>query len=480
MPKKQVRQGSIPPSLPPERAIELLRKQLERLEESATWRHDDPRVSALESTIEDILDRAFGKPNEKTEKFHVDGLGFSFGSMTDSEYQKNYLDGGRNRKALMEAFIEQLETRVAVEPAAVPEHGRRDQNETGRKVFIGHGGSHIWRELKDFLVDRLDLSWDEFNRASVAGFPTTDRLEQMLGQAGFAFLVLTGEDEHADGTVHARENAVHEVGLFQGRLGFKRAIILLEEGCAEFSNIRGLTQIRFPKGNVSAKFEEIRRVLEREGLIQSNQNNATSPKKTSSPGYAVTQGSSIPLDITKQNLSSMHTAFDLMSTRLKQFAENHAAVWVEPVVPIAEYKEFYVKQPDGENTVLARSNGATVEIPTTRIQEILPATSSTKPLMIVNGRVQWLTREERWRFFPQKPESPNAELGIFRNSNPLDPHAKDVVNALQARGLQCAWTNEPDLARCQADGWEIVYDDDGRYFRSKDRPYEQILITRHS
>ena len=27
---------------------------------------------------------------------------------------------------------------------------------------------------------------------------------------------MTAEDEHADGTKHARENVIHEVGLFQG------------------------------------------------------------------------------------------------------------------------------------------------------------------------------------------------------------------------------------------------------------------------
>ncbi len=44
-------------------------------------------------------------------------------------------------------------------------------------------------------------------------------------------------------------------GCFQGKLGFTRAIILLEEGCEEFSNVEGLGQIRFPKGNIKATFE---------------------------------------------------------------------------------------------------------------------------------------------------------------------------------------------------------------------------------
>ena len=90
----------------------------------------------------------------------------------------------------------------------------------------------------------------------------------MLDGATIAFLVMTAEDAQADGKVRARENVVHEVGLFQGRLGFKRDIILLEDGCEEFSNIHGLGQILFPKENIGAKFEEVRAVLEREGLLK--------------------------------------------------------------------------------------------------------------------------------------------------------------------------------------------------------------------
>lgn len=46
-----------------------------------------------------------------------------------------------------------------------------------------------------------------------------------------------------------------------------KAIVLLEEGCEEFSNIEGVGQIRYPKGNVNAAFDEIRQVLRREGVL---------------------------------------------------------------------------------------------------------------------------------------------------------------------------------------------------------------------
>ena len=137
----------------------------------------------------------------------------------------------------------------------------------GTTVCIGHGRSPLWRELKDFLVERLHIKVDEFNSIPTAGIATTERLSGMLDAAAFAFLIMTAEDEQADGKFHARLNVVHETGLFQGRLGFKKAIILLEDGCEEFSNVHGLGQIRFPKGNISAQFEEIRRVLERERVI---------------------------------------------------------------------------------------------------------------------------------------------------------------------------------------------------------------------
>ncbi|MFP1983691.1 TIR domain-containing protein [Lonsdalea quercina] len=137
----------------------------------------------------------------------------------------------------------------------------------GTNIFIGHGRSHLWRELKDFVKDKLRLPYDEFNRVPVAGTTNIARLAQMLDQSCFAFLIMTAEDELNDGSMQARMNVIHEVGLFQGRLGFERAIVLLEEGCQEFTNINGLGQIRFPKGNISAIFEQVREVLEREEII---------------------------------------------------------------------------------------------------------------------------------------------------------------------------------------------------------------------
>jgi predicted nucleotide-binding protein len=112
-----------------------------------------------------------------------------------------------------------------------------------------------------------DLGVIEFNSSSPAGISTTDHLQGMLDQADFAFLILTAEDEQATGEFNPRMNVVHEAGLFQGKLGFRKAILFLEEGCREFSNVRGLTHIPFARGKIEAQFHEATRVLKREKLI---------------------------------------------------------------------------------------------------------------------------------------------------------------------------------------------------------------------
>ena len=146
--------------------------------------------------------------------------------------------------------------------------GPKPSGKQGTKIFFGHGGSSAWRELKDYVLELGLREWEEFNKEPGAGRTTLDRLKEMLNSTAFAFIVMTAEDEQADGEMRARQNVIHEAGLFQGRLGFERAIVLVEEGCSGFSNIDGLTVIRFPPGRIRSSFGDVQRTLVREKLIQ--------------------------------------------------------------------------------------------------------------------------------------------------------------------------------------------------------------------
>lgn len=131
-------------------------------------------------------------------------------------------------------------------------------------VFIGHGRDPQWRDLKDHLQDQHGILVTAYEVGPRAGLSVKEVLQKLLSESSFAVLILTGEDIHADGEAHARENVVHELGLFQGRFGFTRAIALLEEGVKEFSNIKGINQIRFTKGHIRETFGDILATIKRE------------------------------------------------------------------------------------------------------------------------------------------------------------------------------------------------------------------------
>ncbi len=132
------------------------------------------------------------------------------------------------------------------------------------RIFIGHGRNTLWRDLKDHLQDKHGYSVEAYEIGARAGHTIRDILEDMLSKSSFALLIMTGEDETPEGDLRARQNVVHEAGLFQGKLGFSRAIVLLEEGTEEFSNIHGIEQIRFSKGNIKETYGEILATLKRE------------------------------------------------------------------------------------------------------------------------------------------------------------------------------------------------------------------------
>jgi hypothetical protein len=132
------------------------------------------------------------------------------------------------------------------------------------RVFIGHGHSEQWKELKDHLHEKHEYDIEAYEIGARAGHTIRDILEKMLDSSSFAVVVMTGEDEDKDGKMHARQNVIHELGLFQGRLGFSRAIVLLEDGTEEFSNIQGIHQIRYGKGNIIETFGDVLATLKRE------------------------------------------------------------------------------------------------------------------------------------------------------------------------------------------------------------------------
>jgi predicted nucleotide-binding protein len=130
-------------------------------------------------------------------------------------------------------------------------------------IFIGHGRSADYLILSDFLRSR-GYAVETFESSSRAGMTAKEVVESMAQRASMAFLVHTSEDELNEGGWRARQNVVHETGLFQGKLGFRRAVVIREEGCEAFSNLDGVQEIRYASGRMRDRLLEVLDTLDRE------------------------------------------------------------------------------------------------------------------------------------------------------------------------------------------------------------------------
>lgn len=155
-------------------------------------------------------------------------------------------------------------SKVELIGASVPPEERRRIEPC---VFIGHGRSTLWARVKMFFEDELGVRSIYYEAESRVGESIIPVLEKMLSQATFAVLVLTAEDEAAHNMRRARQNVVHEAGLFQGRLGFRKAVMLRQEGIEDFTNVAGLQYIPFTDDRIEGTFYELQRVLKREGVV---------------------------------------------------------------------------------------------------------------------------------------------------------------------------------------------------------------------
>ncbi|MBC8030926.1 MAG: nucleotide-binding protein [Pyrinomonadaceae bacterium] len=135
-----------------------------------------------------------------------------------------------------------------------------------RRMFVGHGQSPIWSRVVTHLKDDLGLDdVQAFETASRTSEHIVDILNGFLDTCDAAVVVMTADDRTAEGSGRARQNVIHEIGLFQGRRGFNRVILLQQTGTEDFSNIAGLQTARFNERVEEAFYDLDRAVRKLQG-----------------------------------------------------------------------------------------------------------------------------------------------------------------------------------------------------------------------
>lgn len=138
-------------------------------------------------------------------------------------------------------------------------------------IFIGHWRSKIYLEVLEFLRARLKLPNEHIHYFEIGQLETPEvmpLLRKFLSVCGHAIIVASGEDG-CGSEVRARQNVVHEAGLFQGALGEGTVTVLLQEGVTWISNDQGKVFLNFKDDHIASTFNDLRDRLDKAGMLES-------------------------------------------------------------------------------------------------------------------------------------------------------------------------------------------------------------------
>lgn len=207
------------------------------------WRPDS--LVALEASIEQTLDRAFGSGTADRQRYA------SAASLTYSEYVSIFVIGGPPQPktpmsevraaiggnigravTLLSQAIEGLSEDLAHLPDTHPNVLPKLNQAASTKVFIVHGHSETARETVARFVQQMGFEPVILHRQHNGGRTIIEKIEHH-GDVGFAIVLLTPDDvggvSEAELAPRARQNVILELGYFIGRLG-RHKVCALKSG----------------------------------------------------------------------------------------------------------------------------------------------------------------------------------------------------------------------------------------------------------
>lgn len=117
-----------------------------------------------------------------------------------------------------------------------------------KTIFVVHGHDNVRKlEVARFLERTTGKTVVILHEQPHKGRTIIEKLEDHASEAGFAVVLLTGDDEGAErggqARLRARQNVILELGFFLGALGRSRVVALYEEGVERPSDIDGVLYV---------------------------------------------------------------------------------------------------------------------------------------------------------------------------------------------------------------------------------------------
>ncbi len=154
-------------------------------------------------------------------------------------------------------------------------------------------------------------------------------------------------------------------------------------------------------------------------------------------------------------------------------------VLIHPSIPRpSEHREYRVQQVEAGRIVLRqRPADPTLTVTTGAIAELQSARGQKPAMLILKGRLQWITAAREWAVLPEEPPA-DSEHGLHKLASADDPGVLDLIEELRRKGYSAWWVPAGSVREFLGQGGEIIYDSDGRYLRTRDQRSEWVLLGR--
>jgi predicted nucleotide-binding protein len=250
---KRISIEKIEPTIRPSQAIQLLRQHMEKannLRAKVDLTHSE--YESWRNTLHDILKRSLGYPNDTVASIIsagncLYGLGYS-DEMERRTERHEHLDA---LKDYVEGAIEQLNLNASTQDAdrTRPQANGDSSSAISENIFIVHGHAEVVKEQTARLISQLQLNPILLSEQGNEGKTVIEKFESHAESAGYAIVLLTGDDigaprsEPAKLKPRARQNVVLELGYFMAKLSRKNVCILYEKGAEIPTDIVGVVYI---------------------------------------------------------------------------------------------------------------------------------------------------------------------------------------------------------------------------------------------
>lgn len=241
------------------RGIARLKKRvsdLDAFDPATVSRRFPPEVGAIETSIDETLDRVFGantiEYNRYSSATRLDNGPLVWGGGEDPIYKVHeYLREGKDRAlALLRQAIRGLEEELE-------DKGHDSQEVTSistlepqnSEIFVVHGHDEAMRETVARFLEKIGYRPIVLHEQANRGRTVIEKIEAHSA-VGFAVVLLSGDDlgravAENELEVRARQNVLLELGYFMGRLGRSKVCALMRGDVKFPSDFAGVVYTPF-------------------------------------------------------------------------------------------------------------------------------------------------------------------------------------------------------------------------------------------